>query len=184
MSSVTRVPEGATEFVSEEEYLSTSYEPGVEYVHGKLEEPVMVQTVHGRLQGWICSWFFTHRHEWKVDAGVEIHTNVASGVYRLPDVVVGYAGSWDPILSKPPLIVIELLSLDDRHRKMLQKGREYSAMGIENIWLIDPGTRIVQRWQENAFVIVSDADLKVKDGPIYLDLRAMFAYLDEIQGPA
>jgi hypothetical protein len=32
MSSLTRVSKGATDFVSEEEYLSTRYEPGVEYV--------------------------------------------------------------------------------------------------------------------------------------------------------
>jgi hypothetical protein len=48
MSNVTRIPEGAAEFISEEVSLSTSYEPGVEYIQGKLEEPVTVQTVHGR----------------------------------------------------------------------------------------------------------------------------------------
>jgi Uma2 family endonuclease len=171
------------EFISEEEYLSTSYEPGVEYVHAKLEEPVMVPSVHGLLQTWICAWFFNHRNEWKVDAGVEIHTNVASGVYRLPDVVVGRRGSWDNILNKPPLITIEILSPGDRHRKMLKKAREYSAMGVENIWLIDPGTRTVQAWRDDAFCIVAETELRVADSPIYLDLTEMFAYLDEIRGP-
>jgi Uma2 family endonuclease len=175
----TNTPAG---FVSEEEYLSTSYEPGVEYVHGRLEEPVMVQSVHGLLQGWICAWFFNRRKEWKVVAGVEIHTKVESGIYRLPDVVVGPMGPWDPILKKPPLIVIEIMSPNDREQKLLEKAREYSAMGIPNIWLIDPETRMVQVWRNDAFAIVTEPKVRVAGGPVYLDLQEMFAYLDEIQG--
>jgi Uma2 family endonuclease len=170
-------------FVSEEEYLSTSYEPGVEYVHGRLEEPVMVQSVHGRLQSWLIKWFGRHEDEWGIDTAVEVHTRVAQGIYRLPDVIVDHAGPWDPVLKKPPLIAIEVLSPDDRHWKVLKKAREYSAMGIPNVWLIDPETRVVEVWRDNAFVIVTEMELRATEGPVYLDLKAMNLYLDKIQGP-
>jgi len=167
------------ELVSLAEYLRTDYDPDMEYVDGHLEDiHDMVQSVHGFLQSLISSWF-NQREEWGVISGVEIRTQVSATRVRLPDVVVLRDDrDYPPTLIEPPLIVIEILSPLDTHSRLHQKGREYAAMGIRNIWLIDPEARTLRQWQNNAWQLLDGNAFRVADSPVYLDMAPLFARLD------
>ena len=42
---------------------------------------------------------------------------------------------------KPPLVAIEVLSLDDRLTTVREKLEEYRAWGVAHVWLVDPHSR-------------------------------------------
>jgi len=41
----------------------------------------------------------------------------------------------------PPLLVAEVLSLDDRLTAVREKLEEYKAWGVAHVWLVDPHTK-------------------------------------------
>jgi Uma2 family endonuclease len=169
----------AADLVSLSEYLRTAdYDPDMEYVDGYLVDIYEDKpTSHGFLQAWIGSWFIQHK-EWGLIAGPGIRTQVSSTRVRLPDVVVlRETGVYPPVLIEPPLIVIEILSSTDTHRGMLEKGREYAAMGIPNIWLVDPDVHILQQWQDSAWRLLESTVFQAGT-PLYLDMDPLFRQVD------
>ena len=170
----------ATTGISIEEYNRTSYHPDLEYLDGELRERPVVQTVHSRLQVILGAWFFNHRREWKVWAGVEARTQVSATRVRLPDVVVVPRGASPQTLVDPPLIVIEILSPDDSYVETKRLAIDYQAMGVKNIWLFDPETRTAEMWTGCAWLPA--ARLSVAESPIYVDVAEIFAELDDDNG--
>jgi Uma2 family endonuclease len=166
----------ASALVTIEQYLNTIYRPDVEFIDGELREKPVVQWVHGRLQMLIGIWFGAHEDEWKVLVGAEVRTQVSASRVRLPDVVVVAAGPQPGVLTAPPLIVIEILSPDDRYTETERRAQDYRRMGVSNIWLIDPETRTARVCGENAWV--ETTRFTVDGSEIYLDVAALFAQLD------
>jgi Uma2 family endonuclease len=77
---------------------------------------------------------------------------VSSGRVRIPDVTLVRPGALnEDVLSVPPLCAIEILSPDDAFSRMAEQSQDYRKMGIENIWLIDPGTRSGQASTRNGW---------------------------------
>jgi len=75
------------------------------------------------------------------------------------------------------LCVIEILSPDDTYSRTWERAADYRKMGIENIWLIDPGTRsgqasTAQGWQDTM-------DFEIPGTPIKLNLADIFSRLDQ-----
>ena len=171
----------AATLISLEQYLHGPVpQPDVEYLDGVLKEKSVVVSVHGLLQGLICSWFRDRKGIWNLKAGVEIRTQVSPTHVRLPDVVVGPLREWPPVLIEPPLIAIEILSPSDSYAEVRRTAREYHAMGVQNIWLIEPDTRTAESFQAGNFVAATR--LQVPDSPVYLDVAELFAEIDRDNG--
>jgi Uma2 family endonuclease len=171
----------ATTAISIDEYLNGPIpDPDVEYVDGELKGKSVVQTVHGILQIEIGIWFREYIAEWGVIAAVEARVLVSQVRVRLSDVVVDKAGHWPAVITAPPLIVIEILSPSDSFTELAEKLRDYAAMGIPNIWIIDPQVR--QSWFYQGSLI-EKSRFTVVDSPIYLDVPEMFARYDRYQKP-
>ena len=167
----------ATTTISVQEYLEGPVpQPDVEYLDGELKERPVVFSVHGLLQGLLCSWFRDHRMEWNVKAAVEVRMRVSPTRIRLPDVVVGQRRKWPQVLVEPPLIVIEILSPSDSYTEVRRMAHEYHAMGVRNIWLVDPETRTAEFLQAGNWMAA--IRLEIAGSPIYLDLSEIFAELD------
>lgn len=163
--------------ISMDEYLHTGYERDVEYVDGELRERPVVFSVHGLLQTLLGAWFTAHAKEWNIKAAVEVRTQVSATRVRLPDVVVGPRRRWPETLVEPPLLVIEILSPSDTFGHLDEVIADYRAMGIANIWVIQPSKRL--GWVCDTEPWVAARRLAVKDSPIHVDLDALFAALDE-----
>ena len=79
---------GTATLISLETYLTTSYEPDVDYVDGVLEERNVGEYDHNIVQRAIMIWFYQHEKEWRIRSIQEQRTRVASTRVRIPDVSV------------------------------------------------------------------------------------------------
>ena len=84
-------------------------------------------------------------------------------------------GAQPDVLTEPPLLVVEILSPDDRYSDMQQRAQDYLRMGVETIWIVDPESRTARvctgrTWTETA-------RLEVAGTPIYIETETLFAPL-------
>jgi Uma2 family endonuclease len=160
------------------EYLKTSYDPDLEFVDGELRERNVGKTDHARVQALLAMWFGAHEQEWRIVVTTEQRIRVATDRVRIPDVTLVRPGALnEDVLSVAPLCVIEILSPDDTYSRTWERAADYRKMGIENIWLIDPGTRsgqasTAQGWQDTM-------DFEIPGTPIKLNLADIFSRLDQ-----
>ncbi|MBV8114592.1 MAG: Uma2 family endonuclease [Silvibacterium sp.] len=126
-------------FIPVELYLHSSYEPDAEYVDGKIEERPPAELDHSAWQAAILYCFAQHAHEWNIRELPSLRVQVAPTRYRVPDVtVLDRDRPIEQIITQPPIAVFEVLSPEDTMTRMMRKLNDYSAMGIPQIWVIDP----------------------------------------------
>jgi len=132
MSTAARIPI--------EQYFTTSYEPDVEFVNGEIEERAVGEYDHSIVQWAILNWFRRHDKEWQTRSLQEQRTRLNSDTVRVPDVSV-----WarrvpvEPVFSNPQLMVIEVLSPEDRHVRMQTRIEDFRRFGVRTSgWLTRP----------------------------------------------
>lgn len=122
-----------------EVYLRSSYEPDAEYVDGVIEERPAAELDHASWQLAILLYFARHP-EWGVKAYPELRVQVSRTRYRVPDVTVLKADApREQIITHAPLVVFEILSPEDTMKRILIKLADYKQMGVEGIFVVDPG---------------------------------------------
>jgi Uma2 family endonuclease len=168
----------ATTQVALSEYLRTTYHPDQEYIDGELQERNVGKTDHLRVQALLAMWFGAHEKEWAIVVTTEQRVKVAAGRIRIPDVTLVRPGALnEDVLSAPPLCVIEILSPDDTYSRTWEKAQDYRKMGVESIWLIDPGTRsgqasVANGWRETM-------EFEIPGTQVRLSLADIFTKLDQ-----
>jgi Uma2 family endonuclease len=179
MATLPRYETRPEEFVSVEEYLTTRYEPDCDYVDGRLEERNLGEFDHAMLQSLLAHLFMANRAAWGVYAVSDWRTNVKPRRYRVPDVTVLRSGSpRESIATHPPLLVIEILSPEDRLNRMATRCLDYVQFGIEHIWIIDPQKRFAYRLNADGPEIIESGILTIPETPIRIVLGDVFAELD------
>ena len=80
-------------------------------------------------------------------AFISLRLKLSETRYRIPDVSI-FVGQepTENIPSTPPLVVVEIISRDDRSTKIVEKLRDYHARGVPHIWLIDPWQRALSAY--------------------------------------
>ena len=74
---------------------------------------------------------------------------------RIPDVAVFHPQEPAELVpSDPPLVVVEIVSREDRHTEIIQKFEEYRAWGVPHIWLADPWQRQLSVYGDNGLTVV------------------------------
>ena len=127
--------------ISEEQYLHSTFEPDAEYVDGEVRMRPTGTYSHADWQQAIASWFVRHVKEWNIRCVPELRVRVAARRYRIPDVtVLDRLNPREEVVTVAPLAVFEVLSPDDRMQEMYEKLDDYAAMGIPQIWIVDPKT--------------------------------------------
>jgi Uma2 family endonuclease len=81
---------------------------------------------------------------------------------------------------KPPLVCIEILSPDDTLHRLRERVDDYLAMGVENVWVLDPSDRRAYVVGLRGFVEPDQLHLAAPGTDILLDLQTVFALMDEI----
>jgi Uma2 family endonuclease len=99
---------------------------------------------------------------------------VAPSVYRIPDVAV-FASRLQkqPAPDKPSLVVVEILSKDDRYSDLMQKLEEYRNWGVGHIWVIDPSLKRFSIYTN--FGLQNVSSLSLSDYPFQLTPAELFA---------
>ena len=122
------------------EYLKTTYRPDRDLVDGRIEERNAGEHDHAALQAALILWFGQHQQEWNIEVLPEQRIQISPTRFRVPDVcVVSLDQPVEQILTRPPLVCIEILSPEDTMRRMQERIDDYRKMSVENIWLFDSG---------------------------------------------
>src|ERR1022692_3683131 len=130
-----------------EDYLRMTFEHDAEFVHGEIVERCMPDEVHSAIQFLILLRFGTLIHSYPL--------------YPRPEI--------------PPLVVVEILSKDDRHSDLMQKLEEYRTWGVPHIWVIDPSTKRFSMYTKLGLQHVSS--LSLSDYSFQLTPAELFANL-------
>ena len=167
----------ATLQTSLSEYLRTSYHPDRDYVDGEVQERNWGEFDHAAIQAFLTGWFFQHRQDWRLHVLVEMRVRVSTERVRIPDVcLVAHTQPIEQVLTKPPLVVIEILSPEDRIVRYNERLADYRRMGIENVWVIDPANRVGYDCSTAAWLPVEE--FRIASSPIFLRLRDLWDELD------
>lgn len=165
--------------VTVEKYLHTSYEPDCDYVDGRVEERLWGEFNHALLQAQWGALFMNHREDWRILPLLSVRTRVSPTRIRVPDISVLRADApRERIIAHPALIVVEILSPEDRVSRMMERIDDHLAFGVENFWMIDPATRRAWIAVRTGLHLAQSGELTVPGTPIRVVLGEMFAELD------
>jgi len=134
---------GADTALSVEQYLATTFSDlDKEYRDGELVERSMPDYLHSKTQGLLVAFFVILRKTLPVFACTELRLKIRAGLYLIPDVCVFYPK--EPEIrypDTPPLVAIEILSLDDKLSEVREKLEIYRTWGLPHVWLVDPHSK-------------------------------------------
>ncbi len=162
--------------VSVEEYLSTTYRPDVDYLEGVIVERNVGTRGHSGLQGRIVIYIGGWQERWGVCVLPEQRVQVRHDRFRVPDVCILRADDpYDEIITRPPILCIEILSPDDRMSEMQERVADYLAMGVPKVWVIDPRRRRAFAHDASGVIreYAEDGILRTGTPPIEMPLAAV-----------
>ena len=104
-------------------------------------------------------------------------TRLDSDTVRIPDVSVWARNvPVEPVFSNPQLIVVEVLSPEDRQSRMQTRIEDFRRFGVPHIWVVDPAQRLGWDCSDGNWIRRTRFEVSAK--PIYLDLNQLFRDLD------
>lgn len=164
----------STTLVPLQEYLDTDYSPDREYVDGVLVERNVGKRPHSRVQSNL-DHFLQQRHP-ALHVWTELRLQTSPARVRLPDVCVTLEDSNTDVFEVPPFHCVEVLSPKDNMTELLEKLREYAAMGVPHIWVVDSRRKKAFTYFRRCLQEVTGADLTA-GAEISLPLAEVFARL-------
>lgn len=129
---------GAKVQVSLEEYLGHTYEPDCDYVDGELIERNVGENWHSKTQGNFVALLWLAAREPGMAVRPELRMRLGAALFRIPDIALFREPPAESVPAEPPLLVVEVISPDDRQSAILAKLEEFRAFGVPHIWLADP----------------------------------------------
>ena len=165
-----------------EQYLRTVYRPDCDYIDGEVVERNMGETPHGCLQTFFAFFFRVREEEWNVQALTETRLQVKEKRYRIPDVMlVSVPNENDRIVRTPPLLCVEILSSEDRMRKVQERADDYAAMGVLATWVVDPWRGLAYAAGPDGKLHPAEDRLTVAGTPIAITVAEIFAELERLE---
>ena len=143
--------------ITPEEYLRTSFDGrDCEYVDGEIVERNGGEAPHSKIQARLVEIVYELRKAKPVYALPELRLKLSETRYHIPDISI-FAGQEpaENIPSSPPLILVEVVSRDDRYTKIIEKLEDYHAWGVPHIRLIDPWQRKLSIYRPEGLTAVS-----------------------------
>jgi Uma2 family endonuclease len=133
----------APHFIPLDEYMRTAYSPDCDYVDGAIVERNVGKGKHAYIQLSLGIALREQTRSGKLVVTVEHRIRVSATRVRIPDVCV--VAELEEVITKPPLLCVEVLSPDDRWERVNATVRDYQTMGVACVWVIDP-------YQERAWI--------------------------------
>ena len=169
-----------TQLVPVSEYLRTMYRPDVDYVDGELQERLVGERDHSDLQSFFDTYINMHRAAWGLRATVELRVQVRADRFRIPDVcVLDPAAPREQIVQTPPLLCIEVLSPEDTIARVRMRIRDFLDMGVREVWVVDPASRVVMIYSGNGMIEQTEGRLVLAGTPLAIPIAEAFRALDE-----
>jgi Uma2 family endonuclease len=125
-----------------EVYLTSVYRPDCDYVDGEVLERNLGGRKHSQIQMALGAYFFARRKDLQIEVYPEQRVQVKPNRYRIPDLCVVLGSTKEEIFMQPPFLCIEILFPEDRMSRVWERLHDYFEMGVPNVWVIDPETRM------------------------------------------
>ena len=165
----------APSLISFEEYMSTSYSPDCEYVDGAVVERNVGKGKHSYTQTEVAALLRVALKSRGLVTLVEQRVRVSGLRVRIPDVCV--VSELEEVVTKPPLLCVEIFSPEDRWTRMNQCAADYLTMGVPCVWIIHP-------YESQAWLIDQEqAPSEVQDGVLRVAALGLELALAEVLPP-
>jgi Uma2 family endonuclease len=170
--------------VSVEEYLATDYPDGDrEYLDGVIVERNVGTPGHSALQKILIVHLAAFEKPLGIAVRPECRTRIEETRFRVPDILVKRPfRQTDRVVLDPPLLIVEILSPEDRTRDTLRRFTEYQKLGVRYIVRMDPEDRITHQFVNGDLVRRDLSSIETPAGPLPFDSRELLARLDEESG--
>ena len=167
------------------EYLRTVYRPDRDYVDGEILERNMGEKPHARLQRILLLLLEGFAADYNAEVFPEQRLQISPTRYRVPDLMLVSAADTDPrIVRTAPLLCVEILSSEDRMRKIEERLQDYAALGVPSMWVIDPWRRVAYAANQNGLLQEARESLTVAGTAIDIQVAPLFAELDRREARA
>jgi Uma2 family endonuclease len=120
-----------------------------------------------------------NRPDWGLIPISEQRVQTSASNYRIPDVCAIRSIRGEYIVQKPPVVCIEVLSKGDSLASLRDRVEDYLAMGVENIWMLEPLEHTACRATTEGYDRVAEA-LTIADTPVRIELDGLFGELDDL----
>jgi Uma2 family endonuclease len=124
--------------ISVDEYLKTVYRPDCDYVDGAVEERNLGEVDHSYVQGRFTYLLTALWPKTGLLPLPEVRMRTRPNRYRVPDIALTQGKPDEQVLTKPPVLCIEVLSPEDRTSRVNTRVREYLDFGVPTVWVVDP----------------------------------------------
>ncbi len=161
-------------FVSIEEYLRTAYRPDCDYVDGVIEERNLGERDHSWIQLKLGSFFLSRFAQTGIIALPEWRFQIRPSRFRVPDLVVVRGKPEEQILTKQPLLCVEILSPEDTLSRVNTRVQDYLQFGVPVVWVIDPAERKVWIYRPTGMIEATGETLKLDGTEIEVSFSEIF----------
>lgn len=162
--------------ISVEEYLATSYRPDCDYVDGEVVERNVGERDHSWLQGVLMRLLMNRYEHLGIFVFPELRIRVRPARYRIPDICLTLQFPEERIPTKPPFLCIEVLSPEDRMKRVKERVNDFLEMGVPYVWVLDPQTkRAYAATRAEALREVKSTVLKTDNPVLEVPLNEIFA---------
>ena len=158
-----------------ETYLKTSYHPDCDFVDGEIEERNLGEFDHAALQAALVAYFYPKRQGWNIHVLPEQRVRVSATRVRIPDVcLVSRDLPIEQVITRPPLVVVEILSPEDRLSAIFAKCERYHDWGVPFCWIVDPIKEAGWEYHKDADPVHIDQTGTLTAGTLKIDLSDLF----------
>ena len=140
--------------LSVEEYFTGEYDPEFEYVDGELIATNIGELRHSAVKANLVYHLAAKYRDTK-KIFPSLTTKITETRFRLIDVCVTQGVPSGLYLEEPPVVAIEILSEQDRPTEFLAKLADYAALGVSDIWVVDPTQKQMYVFENGSMVSVS-----------------------------
>src|SRR5579884_2636178 len=160
--------------ISVDEYLKTVYRPDRDYVDGVVEERNLGERDHSYIQARLIIFFGSRFQETGIFAYPEWRFQVKPTRFRVPDVIVTRGKPDEQILTKPPLLCIEILSPEDTVSHTNARVKDYLDFGVPAVWVIDPAEKRVWIYRRHGMELATGDSIRVEGTSLEVRLSEIF----------
>ena len=162
--------------ITASEYLRMSFEHDAEFVDDHIEERTVGERDHSALQKKLLFLLSAMQCEPYFEPFQELRVQVSPSRFRVPDLTLVAAGAPDEqIVRTPPLLCIEVLSPEDTMSRTLVRVRDFLAMGVPEVWIVDPELRSIHVCAGNTLTEHRTGSLIVPGTPVAVSLDQVFS---------
>lgn len=155
------------------------FRPDVDFVDGRTESRNVGEFAHSCVLGESMHLLGKREKEWGVEVLPTCRLRVSEQRIRVPDVmVIDPSRSREQIVTKAPIVCIEVISPDDTWRRLRSLFTDFWSMGVRNIWAFEPEERLAHRFDADRLHPVRDLELAALGTGIRLNVADVFRRSD------